>query len=113
MSSAKKFLSLITAQQVAILLGITYKEFAKAFYRTPTKYQYRRFDIKKKIFEFRFRNDPEVSEPTKIFVPRYQYPNGCHVEVSDGEYELNMKEQTLTYWHSDEVKEHLIRLKPN
>lgn len=48
MSSAKKFLSLITAQQVAILLGITYKEFAKAFYRTPTKYQYRRFDIKKK-----------------------------------------------------------------
>ncbi len=72
-----------------------------------------RFDIKRKIFEFRFRHDPAVSEPTEVFVPRVQYPNGCQVEVSDGEYELNLAEQTLTYWHSTEIKEHLIRLSPN
>jgi hypothetical protein len=72
-----------------------------------------RFDIKRKAFEFRFRHDPAVVEQTEVFVPRYQYPNGCQVEVSDGEYELNLAEQTLTYWHSDEVKEHSIRLKPN
>jgi len=72
-----------------------------------------RFDIKKKIFEFRFRHDPAVSAPTEVFVPRYQYPNGCQVEVSDGEYTLNLAEQTLTYRHGAELKEHLIRLKPN
>ena len=72
-----------------------------------------RFEIKSKIFEFRFRHDPFVKEPTEVFVPLYQYPNGCQVEVSDGEYELNLAEQTLTYWHSAEVKEHSIRLKPD
>jgi hypothetical protein len=72
-----------------------------------------RFDIKRKIFEFRFRHDPAVSEPTEIFVPRYQYPNGCLVEVSDGEFALNLAEQTLTYWHGAELREHLIRLKPS
>ncbi|MGB2955518.1 MAG: cellulase family glycosylhydrolase [Anaerolineales bacterium] len=70
-----------------------------------------RFDIKRKIFKFRFRHDPVVKEPTEIFVPLYQYPNGCIVEISDGEYELNLAEQILTYWPSAEVKEHLIRLK--
>jgi len=71
-----------------------------------------RFDIKRKIFEFRFRHDPAVSEPTEIFVPRYQYPNGCQVEVSDGEYELNMKEQILRYQHGSDVIEHRIYLRP-
>jgi len=71
-----------------------------------------RFEIKSKIFEFRFRHDPFVKEPTEVFVPLYQYPNGCQVEVSDGEYKLNLAEQTLIYWHSAEVKEHLIQLKP-
>jgi hypothetical protein len=72
-----------------------------------------RFDIKSKAFEFRFRHDPVVKEPTEVFVPLYQYPSGCQVEVSDGDYELNLAEQTLTYWHSTEIKEHLIRFKPD
>jgi len=71
-----------------------------------------KFDIKRKIFEFRFRHDPAVKEPTEVFVPLYQYPNGCQVEVSDGEYELNMKEQILRYQHSSEVIEHRIYLRP-
>lgn len=72
-----------------------------------------RFDIKYKIFKFRFRHDPGVEEPTVIFVPLYHYLNGCNVEISDGDYDLNLKEQMLTYWHSIEVKEHWIRFKPD
>jgi len=36
-----------------------------------------RLDIKKKEFEFIFRHDPAVQEPTVIFVPLIQYLNGC------------------------------------
>ncbi len=71
-----------------------------------------KFNIKNKEFIFRFRHDPVVEESTEVFVPLYQYPNGCLVEVSDGEYELNLDEQRLIYRHSVEIKDHTIRLKP-
>ena len=71
-----------------------------------------RFDIKNKEFEFRFRHDPAVHAQTVIFVPQFQYPNGCKVEISDGEYELNLDEQRLIYRHNVEIRDHTIRLKP-
>ncbi|MEE8356824.1 MAG: cellulase family glycosylhydrolase, partial [Anaerolineales bacterium] len=34
------------------------------------------FDMKQKYFNFLFRHSPVVSDPTLIFIPRYQYPQG-------------------------------------
>lgn len=48
MSLAKDFLSLITAEQVAGLFGTTYEKLSKIFYNTPSRYKYRKFDVKKK-----------------------------------------------------------------
>jgi hypothetical protein len=70
------------------------------------------FEMDKKVFVFEFRHDPQVSAPTVIFVPNYQYPNGCRVEVSDGSYELVQDEQILVYRHSLDVDAHTIRIFP-
>jgi len=70
-----------------------------------------KFNFKNKEFVFRFRHDPIVNGPSEIFVPLYQYPNGCLVKVSDGEYELNREKQVLVYQHSPDVFEHRICIK--
>jgi hypothetical protein len=69
------------------------------------------FDIKRGIFEFEFRHDSTVSAPTEIFVPNYQYPDGCVVEVSDGTYEVDRESQILIYRHSAEQAVHRIRIR--
>jgi hypothetical protein len=71
------------------------------------------FDSKKRSFKYSFRHDPALSEPTIIFVPQYQYPNGCIVEVSDGEFEINQTDQKLIYRHSSGRSEHTIHIKPD
>lgn len=70
------------------------------------------FDVKHRVFEFEFRHDSTVDAPTEVFVPRYQYPEGCAVEVSDGTYALDPAGQTLTYRHSAHRATHTIRLSP-
>ena len=69
------------------------------------------FDYQTKEFSFRFQHDPEISEPTLIYLPSYQYPDGCQVEVTDGKYQLNIKGQYLAYWHGEDLEEHEIRIK--
>jgi hypothetical protein len=61
-------------------------------------------------FHFSFKHDPDVSEPTIVFIPRHQYPHGCRVTVSDGETELQMDEQRLVYRHSRQRPTHTLRL---
>jgi len=34
------------------------------------------FDLRKKVFKFKFRHDPQISAPTEFFIPIYQYPKG-------------------------------------
>jgi hypothetical protein len=70
------------------------------------------FDIRRRVFEFSFRHDPKVTEPSLIFVPDYQYPQGYRVEVTDGSYEVRSGEQILSYRHSTEREMHTIRVKP-
>jgi hypothetical protein len=70
------------------------------------------FDWKRKEFRFAFRHDDQVTEPTEIFVPDLQYPRGCHVEVSDGDFELRQAQQTLIYRHTLERQVHRIRVRP-
>jgi hypothetical protein len=69
------------------------------------------FERERKVFEFAFRHDPAIAAPTELFVPRYQYPHGYTVEVSDGTYELLSEQQLLLYRHSTSREVHTIRLK--
>ncbi|MCL4559000.1 MAG: hypothetical protein M1281_00080 [Chloroflexi bacterium] len=71
------------------------------------------FDMRRRVFEYIFRHDPTVSSPTEIFIPKYQYPRGCQVEVSDGRFELDEEGQVLLYRYSTERLEHIIRVKPS
>jgi hypothetical protein len=70
------------------------------------------FDVRKKRFELRFRHDPEVIEPTEIFVPNYHYPNGYEAELSDGSFEADSVRQVLAYRHSSLIDIHTIRIRP-
>jgi hypothetical protein len=70
------------------------------------------FDQKRRIFHFSFRHDPVVEAPTEIFVPDLQYPEGCDLEVSDGEYQANQAEQMLYYRHSLARDVHTLRIRP-
>ncbi len=70
------------------------------------------FDIKRKVFEFEFRHDASIKAPTEIFVPRYQYPNGYSVQVTDGAHDIDQKSQTLTYHPTAGPGVHMICVKP-
>jgi len=71
------------------------------------------FDTKRRIFEYRFRHDPSVESPTEIFVPRFQYPKGFEVKVSDGKWENNSDNQLIRYWHTLDRDFHEIRISPS
>ncbi len=70
------------------------------------------FDMRRRIFAFSFRHDEEVEAPTEIFVPEWQYGDGCQVEVSDGQYTLDRSGQRLFYQHTHEQPVHLVILRP-
>ena len=67
-----------------------------------------RFDRRRGLFTFSFRGDSSVTEPTELFVPNSQFPDGYRVEVSDGEFEIQSDEQRVLYRHSDKDMPHLI-----
>jgi hypothetical protein len=70
------------------------------------------FDMKSRSFEMSFRHDARVSAPSEIYVPRLQYPNGVHVDVSDGTFALSLDRQVLEYRHGTQRAEHVVRLTP-
>jgi hypothetical protein len=81
------------------------RPYAQATSGTPLRIS---FNIRRKIFEYEFRHDPQVTAPTVFFVPNLQYPSGYRVEVSDGSYQSDSATQTLTYKHSKEKEIHKI-----
>ncbi len=68
------------------------------------------FDWRKRRATYTFRHDPAVSEPTELFVPALQYPDGYVVQVSDGWYEQDTERQIVRYWHGDEQEIHAIQI---
>jgi hypothetical protein len=68
------------------------------------------FDRQTGVFIFSFAHDSGVAEPTILYVPRLQYPNGCRVSVSDGEAQVQLDEQRVIYRHTGDRKTHTIRL---
>ncbi len=70
------------------------------------------FDYRTGCFEFVFRHDPAVSEPTEVFVPRVQYPEHIDVHVSDGTVTYLPDQQCLIYRHTLESLFHSLRISP-
>jgi len=85
------------------------RPYARAIAGEPLRLK---FDRMSRHFEFEFRHHTDVSAPTEIFVPNYQYPQGYRVEVSDGAYEIDRTAQLLLYRHSPEQTVHHIRVTP-
>ncbi len=69
------------------------------------------FDMKHRVFDFEFQHSDNVTAPTEIFIPDYQYPEGFRVVVSDGEYEIDRENQTLFYYHSKSQRIHHIQIR--
>ncbi|MBM3122321.1 MAG: hypothetical protein FJZ97_09075 [Chloroflexi bacterium] len=68
------------------------------------------WDRRTGVFEFVFRHDPLVTQPTVIYLPQLQFPRGCRVSVSDGEATVDGDAQRVTYWHTDSVLQHTLRV---
>jgi hypothetical protein len=68
------------------------------------------FDIQNKRFEYEYIGNPEISVPTLIFLPSFHYGEHLDVEVSDGQYQLDLDQGILVYYHDNDLKHHLIRV---
>ncbi len=90
-------------------LAAAVRPYTRAMAGEPLKMS---FNLKTRLFEFEFRHEPEVTAPTEIFVPNYQYPQGYQVDISDGAYEIDRAEQTLIYRHTLGAGVHRVRIRP-
>ncbi len=70
------------------------------------------FNIKTRRYHFTFEADPAISEPTEIFVPAYQYPDGILVSVSDGRYQYLPEQQLLLYFAFETTELHQLTITP-
>jgi hypothetical protein len=69
------------------------------------------FDLATRTFVLEFQPDPQVTAPTEIFVPDFQYPNGYRVEVSDGTYHMDTNTMTLTVYPGQQAV-HTLHIYP-
>jgi hypothetical protein len=67
------------------------------------------FDPFKSRFVFEFKGNPAVTAPTEIYFPAIHYARGYWVKVSDGAYEVDVRQQRLTY-HSGDFAVHRIEI---
>jgi hypothetical protein len=71
-----------------------------------------RFDLRRRLFEYEFRHDPGVEEPTELYVPRLHYRDGYRVDVSDGSFQQLPGQQLLVYRHDPAREIHRLRILP-
>lgn len=86
------------------------RPYARATAGEPLRMSY---DFHSGVFEYVFRHDPSVTQPTEFYIPSYQYPQGYEVTVSDGTYEIDTQHQRLIYRHSERDMPHFIRVAPS
>ena len=86
------------------------RPYARAAAGDPVRMEY---DYRRRRFTFEFRHDPACTAPTEIFLPAFQYPNGCRIRISDGRYELNPGNQVLRYFHSLDRELHQVKIQPS
>ena len=70
------------------------------------------FNPFRRLFKMKFRHNPEITAPTEIFVPNFQYPHGYSIRVSDGRYEIKRSQQLLLYWPGNGQLTHKITIRP-
>ena len=70
------------------------------------------FDMWSRVLRFTFRHDARVIQPTEIFVPPVQYPDGYHVWMTDGTFLRDEARHVLLYRHTLGVPEHTIIIRP-
>ncbi len=68
------------------------------------------FNLKTKEFVFEFEQAPQVITTSTFYCPKFQYPNGPEIEISDGSTAINDAEQVVSYTPGTN-KEHWIRFK--
>jgi len=68
------------------------------------------FDYLGGTFVFEFKDDPEITAPTELFVPALQYPNGFTVNVSDGEVLPGKSDQVWQYIPAQRDQLHRIEI---
>jgi hypothetical protein len=68
------------------------------------------FDMRRRHLTYTFRHDVDAQPPTELYIPTLQYPNGCHVNISDGSYEYIPEQQMLRYWHETDNDIHTIQV---
>lgn len=71
------------------------RPYARATAGTPVRMA---FDHATGEFELRYRPDPDLAQPTEIFVPRAQYPTGYTALVSSGRVERDEAHQVVRVW---------------
>jgi hypothetical protein len=68
------------------------------------------FDMDYRIFEFEFRHDPTLTEPTEFYIPDFRYIPDYTVEMSDGTVEKDLEKQRLIWRHESNVELHWIKI---
>ncbi len=63
-------------------------------------------------FVFTFEEDISVDAPTLIFVPKFQYPQGFRLRLSDGSYHYDLDQQVLSYLPAHHGGTHRIEILP-
>ena len=82
--------------------GRALKAFIRPFpFKTAGEPTFMEFDYRNGRFIFEFRGDPLITAPTEIYLPRLQYPKGCAVIISDGNYSIDWDSQLLIYTAGD------------
>ena len=70
------------------------------------------FQMEKRSFEYHFEHDKTSSNhPTEIFLPDLHFGNGFTIEISDGSYEVDKNNQILSYYHTENLSSHFIKIK--
>ncbi|MBN2442095.1 MAG: cellulase family glycosylhydrolase [Spirochaetales bacterium] len=71
-----------------------------------------RFHLPTRRFTFSFRPDPDITAPTEIFVPPFQYPHGFDVKVEEGTWEKDPEHFTVLVYASVPRIECKVVIKP-
>lgn len=69
------------------------------------------FDIHTREFKMSFMHG-DGSHPTEIFVPSWVYPDGIHVEISDGSFVYTPAHFLLQCFVSTQCQQHTLRITP-
>lgn len=70
------------------------------------------FDLETRVFTLEYRPDTNLTAPTEIFVPNYQYREGYQVEISNGAFISDLHRQIVTVTSATDSTTQTIRISP-